>query len=83
MSSFKTPSYRRDVQSPQSRELRTVVKDAMRAEDLPAKTNISDFLDMIFGPIITRLILQNEPIRESFVISVFDHVVNSTKSLGR
>ena len=48
-------------------------------------THISsfDFLDMVFGPIITKLIVQNEPIRESFAISVFDHVVNSTKSLGR
>jgi AcrR family transcriptional regulator len=71
------------VQSPQSKEIRAAVKDAIRAGDLPAKTNISDFLDMIFGPIITRLIVQNEPIREPFVISVFDHVVNSTKSLGR
>jgi AcrR family transcriptional regulator len=71
------------VQSPQSKGIRAAVKDAIRAGDLPAKTNVSDFLDMIFGPILTRLIVQNEPIRESFVTSVFDHVVNSTKSLGR
>jgi AcrR family transcriptional regulator len=80
---LKEAFFERVVQSPQSKELRVAVKDAMRAGDLPAKTNISDFLDMVFGPIITRLIVQNEPIRESFVISVFDHVVNSTKSLGR
>jgi hypothetical protein len=37
---------------------------------------------MLFGPILVRLLIRNEPIRESFVNSVFDHVVSSTRSLA-
>jgi AcrR family transcriptional regulator len=70
------------VQSPRSKATRSAVREAIRAGQLPAKTNVSDFLDMLFGPILVRLLIRNEPIRESFVISVFDHVVSSTRSLA-
>jgi AcrR family transcriptional regulator len=70
------------VHSPGNKEMRAAVKDAIREGQLPPKTNINDFLDMIAGPLITRLLIRHEPIRESFVISVFDHVVASTRILA-
>jgi AcrR family transcriptional regulator len=70
------------VHSPRSKAMRSTVREAIRAGQLPAKTNVSDFLDMLFGPILLRLLIRHEPIRESFVISVFDHAVSSTRSLA-
>ena len=71
------------VYSPRTKVIRAAVKDAIREGQLPSGTDVGEFLDMIFGPLITRLLIRHEPIRESFVISVFDHVVASTKALAR
>lgn len=70
------------VQSPRSKALQSTAKEAVRAGELPARTNVSNFLDMLFGPILLRLLLRNEPLRESFVNSVFDSVVAGTRSLA-
>jgi len=80
---LKEAFFERVVQSPQSKELRVAVKDAMRAGDLPQRPTSAISWTWSSVRLSQRLIVQNEPIRESFVISVFDHVVNSTKSLGR
>lgn len=67
------------VYSPNTREIQVAVEDAIREGQLPP-TNVAQFLDMVFGPIITRLLIRHEPIREPFVNSVFEHVVAGVKA---
>jgi AcrR family transcriptional regulator len=66
--------------SPRSQETRAVVKEAIRKGQLPAGTDVNDFLDSVIGPMLGRLFVRYERINEQFAISVFDRVVAGTKA---
>jgi AcrR family transcriptional regulator len=66
------------VYSPREKEIRAVVKEAIRLRQLPAAMEVSVFLDLIIGPLLARLLIRHEQIDEAFVISVFDQVVAGT-----
>lgn len=70
------------VISPHDKEFRAIVQEAIEEHQLPAGTNLSQFLDTIIGPLLTRLLIRHEQIDEPFVISVFDRVVAGTIALG-
>jgi AcrR family transcriptional regulator len=63
------------VYSPRDKEIRDLVKQAIQARQLPTGTEVSFLLDLIIGPLLTRLLLRHEQIDEAFVVSVFDRVV--------
>jgi len=63
------------VYSPRDKEIRAVVKEAIRLGQLPAEIEVSLFLDTIIGPLLARLLIRHEQIDETFVVSVFDWVV--------
>jgi AcrR family transcriptional regulator len=69
----------RRVYSPRDKEIRTTVKEAIKRGDLPEELNIGIFLDSIFGPLLARLLFRHERIDESFVATVFEHVVAGAK----
>jgi AcrR family transcriptional regulator len=64
--------------SPRDKEIRAVVKEAIRLRQLPAAMEVSVFLDSIIGPLLARLLIHHQQIDEAFVISVFDRVVAGT-----
>ena len=66
------------VYSPRDKEIRAVVKEAIRLRQLPAAMEVSVFLDSIIGPLLARLLIHHQQIDEAFVISVFDRVVAGT-----
>jgi AcrR family transcriptional regulator len=66
------------VYSPREKEIRAVVKEAIKTRQLPSDTEVSVFLDTIVGPLLTRLIIRHEQIDEPFVVSVFERVVAGT-----
>jgi len=68
------------VSSPRSEEFRKVVMEAIHEGQLPAKTNISEFADMLFGPLFMRLIIGHEPISDEFVTSLFEQIVAGAKA---
>jgi AcrR family transcriptional regulator len=63
------------VYSPNDKEIRAIVNEAIKRGDLPGEMRIATFLDSIFGPLLVRLLIRHERIDESFVAAVFDHVV--------
>jgi AcrR family transcriptional regulator len=63
------------VYLPRDKEMRTVVKEAIKLRQLPVAMEVSVFLDSIIGPLLARLLIRHEQIDEAFVISVFDGVV--------
>jgi hypothetical protein len=66
------------VYSPRDKEIRAVVKEAIRLRQLPAAMEVSVFLDSIIGPLLARLLIHHQQIDEAFVVSVFDRVVAGT-----
>jgi AcrR family transcriptional regulator len=66
------------VISPRDKEFRAIVQEAIEQHQLPAGTDLGQFLDTIIGPLLTRLLIRHELIEEAFVISVFDRVVAGT-----
>jgi AcrR family transcriptional regulator len=66
------------VCSPRDREIRAVVEEAIQARQLPPGAEANPFLDTIFGPLLTRLLIRHEQIDETFVLSVFDRVLAGT-----
>ena len=66
------------VYSPRDKEMRTVVKEAIKLRQLPAAMEVSVFLDSIIGPLLARLLIRHEQIDEPFVAAVFEHVVRGT-----
>jgi AcrR family transcriptional regulator len=69
------------VYSPREKAFRKTVQEAIEQRQLPATTEVSAFLDTIFGPLFSRLLIRHEQIDEAFVISVFDRVVAGTLAL--
>jgi AcrR family transcriptional regulator len=63
------------VYSPRDKEIRALVKEAIRLHQLPAAMEVTVFLDTIVGPLLARLLIRHERIDEAFVSSVFDWVV--------
>lgn len=70
------------VISPRDKEFRAIVQEAIQQHQLPAGTDLAQFLDTIIGPLLTRLLIRHEQIDEQFVMSVFDRVVAGTIALG-
>ncbi len=68
------------VYFPRDKEIRAIVKEAIKRGDLPAELKISVFLDSIIGPLLARLLFHHERIDESFVAAVFEHVVAGTRA---
>jgi AcrR family transcriptional regulator len=68
--------------APRDRESREVVEEAIRARQLPANTEVRLFLDMIFGPLLCRLLIRHEPIDEAYVLSVFEIVLTGAKAMA-
>ncbi len=66
------------VYSPRDKEIRALVKEAVKLRQLPAAMEVSVFLDSIIGPLLARLLIRHEQIDEAFVISVFDWAVAGT-----
>jgi AcrR family transcriptional regulator len=66
--------------SPRNDEFRAIVREAIEQGQLPAKTDVSSFLDTIIGPLLSRLLFRHEAIDEAFVSAVFDRVVAGTIS---
>jgi AcrR family transcriptional regulator len=66
------------VYSPRDKEIREVVKEAIRQRLLPAEMEVSVFLDSIIGPLLARLLIRHERISAGFVATVFDRVVAGT-----
>jgi AcrR family transcriptional regulator len=66
------------VYLPRDKEVRAVVKEAIKLSQLPAAMEVSVFLDSIIGPLLARLLIRREQIDEAFVLSVFDRVVAGT-----
>jgi len=76
------PTLRREFMeqafSPRNDEFRAIVREAMEQRQLPAETVVTDFLDTIIGPLLTRLLFRHKEIDEDFVSAVFDRVVAGT-----
>jgi AcrR family transcriptional regulator len=70
------------VYSPRDKEIRALVKDAIKRKQLPPGMEVSVFLDTIIGPLFARLLIRHEQIDEAFVISVFDWAVAGTIAQG-
>ena len=68
------------VCSPRDREIRALVNEAVEERQLPTGMEVGAFLDTIFGPLLTRLLIRHEKIDEAFVAAVFDRVVAGTTS---
>jgi AcrR family transcriptional regulator len=68
------------IYSPRSKESRDLVEQAIAEGQLPAATDVGFFLDCLFGPLLTRLLIRHEPIDQSFVAAVFDQVVAGAKA---
>jgi AcrR family transcriptional regulator len=66
------------VYSPRDKEVRAIVKEAIKLRQLPAAMEVSVFRDTIIGPLLARLLIRHEQIDEEFVVSVFDRVVAAT-----
>jgi AcrR family transcriptional regulator len=71
------------VYSPRDREFRALVQEAITKRQLPATTEVSEFLDSLIGPLLTRLLIRHERINEPFVMSVFNRVVAGTTARHR
>jgi len=67
---------------PQKRELWAIVKKAIEERQLPPQTEVTFFLDSIFGPMLMRLLLHHEEIDKGFVASAFDHAVAGTSAMS-
>lgn len=63
------------VYSPRDKEFRAMVRAAIRQRQLPASVNVNVFLETIFGPLLLRLLLRQEPIDRDYVLTVFKQVV--------
>lgn len=68
------------VYSPRDKEFRATVKEAIKKGQLPAGTEVSVFLEAIFGPLMLRLLLRHKRIDREYVISVFDRVVSGART---
>ena len=68
------------VSLPRDKEIRAIVNEAIERGDLPAGLNIGIFLDLIIGPLLSRLLLRHERIDESFVADVFEQVLAGTNA---
>jgi AcrR family transcriptional regulator len=64
--------------SQREEDMRAIVKEAIEVRQLPAGMEVGLFLDMIIGPLLTRLLIGHERIDEGFVAAVFDKVVAGT-----
>ena len=63
------------VYSPRDKEFRAMVKAAIRERQLPAAIDVNLFLETIFGPLLLRLLLRQEPIDRAYALTVFKQVV--------
>jgi AcrR family transcriptional regulator len=70
--------FREHVYTPREKECHDLVQEAIEKKQLPAGTEVSEFLDTIVGPLLTRLLIRHKQIDEQFVVSVFDRVVAGT-----
>lgn len=68
------------IYRPRDSESREVVEEAMRAGQLPPNTQVDLFLDAVFGPLLTRLLIRHEPIDEAYVAEVFEMVVAGVRA---
>jgi len=66
------------VCSPRDKEIRALVKEAIKRKQLPPGMEVGVFLDTVFGPLLARLLIRHEQIDEAFVLSVFDWAVAGT-----
>ena len=70
------------VIQPQTQDKHDLIKAAIAAGDLPANTDIPFFLDILFGPLIGRLLKHQGVVDDAFVSAVFDHVVAGARALA-
>ncbi|MDR3722877.1 MAG: TetR/AcrR family transcriptional regulator C-terminal ligand-binding domain-containing protein [Terracidiphilus sp.] len=70
------------IYTPRDRNSREVVEAAILEGQLPAATKVELFLDAVFGPLLTRLLIRHEPIDEAYVLSVFELVVAGTNAMA-
>jgi hypothetical protein len=75
--------FQKRIYSPRSKEAIPVVEEAIRDGQLPVGTDVNNFLDAIVGPLFIRLVLRHQRIHESFVVSVFDRVVEGTRAMAK
>ena len=66
------------VYSPRDKEIRALVKEAIKKRQLPSGMEVSLFLDTIIGPLFARLLIRHEQIDEAFVVSVLDWAIAGT-----
>lgn len=70
------------VIQPQTQDKHDLIKAAIAAGDLPANTDIPFFLDILFGPLIGRLLKHQGVVDDAYVTAVFNHVVAGTRALA-
>ena len=74
--------YNDQFYSPRSREIYTVIQQAIDEGDLPADLNPPVFKDTIFGPLLARLLIRHEPIDEAYVTAIFRSAVAGARALA-
>jgi len=74
-------SFLERITSPRSKEVTKAVKAAVREGQLPPKTDAAQFADMLFGPLVVRLLMGHRPLSDAFVSSVFDHAVAGVRAI--
>lgn len=81
------PTLRREflrrIWAPRDKEARALVEEAINEGTLPPGMDIGAFLDAIYGPLVSRLLVRHESMDEAFVHTIFDVVVSGTQALGR
>lgn len=81
------PTLRREflrrIYAPRDKEARALVEEAILEGTLQPGINIAAFLDAIYGPLLSRLLVRHEPMDEEFVNTIFDVVVAGSQALGR
>jgi AcrR family transcriptional regulator len=70
------------IYMPRDRDSREAVDAAIQIGQLPGTTQVDLFLDAVFGPLLTRLLIRHEPIVEAYVLSVFELVLAGTNAVA-
>jgi AcrR family transcriptional regulator len=68
------------VYSPRDKEIRLLVDEAVKQNQLPADVEVGRFLDSIIGPLLTRLLIRHERCDERFVGAVFERMVIAARA---
>ncbi|MGH9624065.1 MAG: TetR/AcrR family transcriptional regulator [Bryobacteraceae bacterium] len=65
---------------PHRSEMMAIAKEAVKAGELPARTDLKFFLDSLFGACLVRLMMRHESIRCSDLAQSFDLAVAAARS---